>query len=88
MILWKLLLETSKFLYSQIKKCKIEVVNMPSIPDNSKYWQVFEHDLQIKRFLDMSYEFSNTVIDRENQSLENAQEDEEFAETYEGQKNL
>ena len=27
------------------RKYEIEVVNMPSIPDNSKYWQVFEDDL-------------------------------------------
>ena len=27
------------------RKYKIEVVDRPSIPDNSKYWQVFEDDL-------------------------------------------
>ena len=33
------------------KKYKIEVVNRRSFPDNHKYWQVFEDDLQINRFL-------------------------------------
>ena len=58
------------------KKYKIEVVNRPSIPDNFKYWQVFEDDLQIKRFLEMSDEFFNTNIDAENQNSENIQDDE------------
>ena len=49
-------------IYSK-KKYKIVVVNRPSIPDNSKYWQVFEDDLQIKRFLELSDEFVNTQID-------------------------
>ena len=48
------------------KKYKIEVVNRPSILDNSKYWKVFEDDLHIKIFLEMSYEFVNTNIDGEN----------------------
>ena len=37
-------------IYSK-KKSKIAVVNRPSIPDNSKYWKLFEDDLQIKIFL-------------------------------------
>ena len=36
-------------IYSK-KKYKIAVVNSPSIPDNSKYWKMFEDDLQIKDF--------------------------------------
>ena len=36
----------------------------------------------------MSREFNKTILDRENQNLEFAQEDEEFAEVDEGQKNL
>ena len=46
-------------IYSQ-KKYKIQVVNRPSIPDKSKYWQVFDDDMHIKRFLEMSDEFVNT----------------------------
>ena len=32
------------------RKYKVDIVNRPSIPDNTKYWQVFEDDMQIKRF--------------------------------------
>ena len=70
------------------KKYKTEVVNRPSIPNNSNYWKFFEDDLQINRFLEMSDDFSKTVLDRENHSLDISQEDEEFAETDEGQKKL
>ena len=27
------------------KKYKVEILNRPSIPDNTKYWQVFEDDM-------------------------------------------
>ena len=50
------------------KKYKITVVHRPSILDNSKYWEVFEDDMQIKIFLEMSEEFVNTQIDTENQN--------------------
>ena len=53
-------------IYSK-KKYKIAVVNRPSIPDNSKYWQVFEDDLQLKLFLELSGEFVNTQVDTKNQ---------------------
>ena len=49
-------------IYSK-KKYKITVVHRPSIIDNSNYWKVFEDDLKIKRFLEMSNEFVNTQID-------------------------
>ena len=48
-------------------------MNRPSIPDNSKYWQVFEDDTQIKIFLELSGEFVNTQIDSENDNCENFQ---------------
>ena len=70
------------------RKYKIEVVNRPSIPDNSKYWQVFEDDLQIKIFLEILDEFSNTIIYGENQSLENVEDDKGFAVGDEEQKNM
>ena len=47
------------------KKYKVEIVNRPSIPDNTKYWQVFEDNMQIKIFLEMSSEFVNTHIDED-----------------------
>ena len=49
------------------KKYKIAVVNRPSIPNNSKYLQVFEYDVKIKIFLELSGKFANTQIDIENQ---------------------
>ena len=38
-------------------------MNRPSIPDNTKHWQVSKDDMQIKIFLEMSGEFVNTHID-------------------------
>ena len=55
-------------------KYMVDIVNRPSIPDNSKYWQVFEDDMQIKIFLDLSGEFVNTQVDNENDNLENFQD--------------
>ena len=46
------------------RKYKVDIVNIPSIPDNSKYWEVFEDDMQIKRFLELSGEFVNTQVER------------------------
>ena len=63
---------------SSNKKYKIEVVNRPSIPDNSKYWKFFEDYLQIKIFLQMSDEFSKNVINGENQNMEIVEGDEEL----------
>ena len=55
-------------------------MNRPSIPDNSKYWQVFEDVMQIRRFLELSEEFVNTPIDTENDNDESIQDDEEIEE--------
>ena len=53
------------------RKYKVDIVNRPSIPDNTKYWQVFEDDMQIKIFLELSGEFVNTLIDDESADSEN-----------------
>ena len=42
------------------RKYKVDIVNMPSIPNNTKYWQVFEDDMEIKIFLEFSSEFGKT----------------------------
>jgi hypothetical protein len=42
---------------------EIEMRYIPSIPDNIKYWQLFEDDQQIKIFMEVIDEFSNTHID-------------------------
>ena len=65
------------------RKYKVDIVNRPSIPDNSEHWQVFEDDMQIKIFLELPSEFVNTHIDSENDYFENfqdAEESEDFAE--------
>ena len=66
----------------------MEIVNRPSIPDNSKYWQVFEDDMQIKRFLELSGEFVNTHFDNENDKDEAPEKDEETETEEEGAKKL
>ena len=62
------------------REYKVGIVNRPSILDNSKYWQVFEDDMQIKIFLELSGEFVNNHIDGENDSCENIQDVEESEE--------
>ena len=42
---------------------QIEVKHRPSVPDNVKYWQVFEDDSHINKFLTLSDEFENLTID-------------------------
>jgi hypothetical protein len=44
---------------------EIEVKHRPTVPNNIKYWQVFENDKQIKSFLKMDREFANLNIDEE-----------------------
>ena len=62
------------------RKYKVEIMNRPSIPNNSKYWQVFEDDMQIKRILELSGEFVNTQVESENDNCENFQDVEESEE--------
>jgi hypothetical protein len=47
------------------RKYEIEVKHMPMVPDNIKYWQVFEDDKLVERFLQMSDEFAIINIDDE-----------------------
>ena len=44
---------------------EIEVKHRPTVPNNIKYWQVFEDDKQIQSFLKMDGEFANLNIDEE-----------------------
>jgi hypothetical protein len=48
------------------KKYEIEVKHMPSILDNAKYWQLFENDKKIIKFLQMEEEYENIQIDEDN----------------------
>jgi hypothetical protein len=45
-------------------KYHIEMKHRPSIPDNFKHWKVFEDDEQIKQFLEMVDEFSETHVNQ------------------------
>ena len=47
------------------RKYEIEVKHRLAVPDNIKYWQVFDDDQQVNRFLTMSQEFENCAIDEE-----------------------
>jgi ribonuclease HI len=49
-------------------KYHIEMRYKTSIPKKFQHWKVFEDDEQIKHFLEMVYEFSETHIDQENQN--------------------
>jgi ribonuclease HI len=49
-------------------KYHIEMRHRPSIPNNVQHWKVFEDDEQIKQFLEMVDEFSETHIDQKNQN--------------------
>jgi ribonuclease HI len=44
-------------------KYDVEVKYMPSIPNNVKYWKVFEDDLELRNFLETVDEFSALHID-------------------------
>jgi hypothetical protein len=45
-------------------KYHIEMRHRPSVPNNVQHYQVFEDDEQIKQFLEMVDEFSETHIDQ------------------------
>jgi hypothetical protein len=46
---------------------KIQVKHWPSLPDNVKFWKVFEDDVEITRFLAAIDEFADLQIDQENE---------------------
>jgi hypothetical protein len=49
-------------------KYDVEVKYMPSIPDNVKYWKVFEDDLELKNFIETIDDFSKLHIDQDHDS--------------------
>lgn len=51
------------------KKYIDEVKHRPTIPDNVKYWQVFEDDEHIESFLTLSDDFKNIAIDEEQEGV-------------------
>ena len=51
-------------------KYTIEVKDRPTIPNNVKYWQVFEDDDHIESFLTLYHDYENTTIDEEEEGVE------------------
>ena len=50
------------------------------MPDNVKQWKVFEDDIEIKRFLELTDDFSNSLINQEEDD-----EDEDFEDISENE---
>jgi ribonuclease HI len=65
-----LVVSTSNFRIPIPPKIKydVEFKYMPSIPNNVKYWKVFEDDLELKNFLETIDEFSALHIDQDHDS--------------------
>ena len=43
----------------------IEIRYRPSVPNNIRQWRLFEDDLETKSFLELTGEFSNSLIDQD-----------------------
>jgi ribonuclease HI len=52
---------------------EIQIKYRPSLPDNVKYWKVFEDDDELSRFLQVVDEFSDLHIDQQNLNEEESQ---------------
>ena len=48
----------------------IQFKYIPSLPDNVKFWNVFENDDELSKFLQVVDEFSDMNIDQENLNME------------------
>ena len=66
------------------RKYKVDFVNRPSIPNNTRYWKVFEEDMYINIFLEFSGEIVNTRIDENDADFENFLDVEEEGEEAPG----
>ena len=51
----------------------IQVKYRPSLPDNVKFWKVFENDDELSKFLQVVDEFFDMHIDQENLNMEESQ---------------
>lgn len=49
---------------------EVQVKYRPSLPDNVKYWKVFEDDNEVNKFLQVIDEFYEMQIDQENEAIE------------------
>ena len=52
----------------------VKVKYRPSLPDNVKFWKVFESDDELRKFLQLVNEFSNIHIDQENLNMEESKQ--------------
>ena len=52
---------------------EIQVKYRPSLPDNVKFWKVFENDDEFSKFIQVVDEFSDMHIDQENLNMEESQ---------------
>ena len=52
---------------------EIQVKYRRSLPDNVKFWNVFENDDELSKFLQVVDEFSDMHIDQENLNMEETQ---------------
>ena len=52
----------------------VQVKYQPSLPDNVKFWRVFENDDELSKFLQLVDEFCHIHIDQENLNLEESKQ--------------
>ena len=52
----------------------VQVKYRPSLPDNVKFWKVFENDDELSKFLQLVDEFSDIHIDQENLNMEESKQ--------------
>ena len=52
----------------------VQVKYRPSLPNNVKFWKVFENDNELSKFLQLVDEFSDIHIDQENLNMEESQQ--------------
>ena len=52
----------------------IQVKYRPSLPDNVKFWKVFDNDDELSKFLQLVDEFSDIHIDQENLNMEESKQ--------------
>ena len=54
--------------------CDFQVKYRPSLPDNVKFWRVFDNDEELNKFLQLVDEFSDIHIDQENLNMEDSKQ--------------
>ena len=52
----------------------VQVKYKPSLPDNVKFWRVFENDEELSKFLQLVDEFSDIHIDQRNLNMEESKQ--------------